>query len=138
MKTSIPWRLAAVAGLTGLLAASCESYGAMDGRTYMVDGQPSACFRSRDIETYSAVDEGAVIVKTRQGNVYQMNTPGGCPQIDRSRRIGLSSRGSSTICSGDVVTLIVPTVGGTRRCQAGAPRQLTSAEIAALPADARP
>lgn len=134
MKKPDMLRLAAI-GLAGLVVSACES---MDGRTYMAEGQPSACFRSRDVETYSAIDESRVILKTRQGDYYRMSLPVDCPQIDWSRRIALNSRGSGAICRGDAVTLVVPTVGGTRRCTATAPRQLTSAEVAALPAAARP
>jgi hypothetical protein len=98
-----------------------------------------ACFFHDMANGFSAPNDREVYVRVGVRDVYRLDLFGGCPNVDWTLSIGIFNRGSSWICVGDVVDLIVPDPGmGRQRCMAKVAAKLTPDEIAALPKKSRP
>lgn len=97
-----------------------------------------SCFRNRDVNSWSAVDERTVNLKVGVSRYYQLDLLGPCHDIDWNLAIGLESRGSDWICSGLDATLIVPKTGYTQRCPVRSVRRLSDEEVAALKGKDKP
>lgn len=83
-----------------------------------------ACFFSREIDGYSEVSDdprdNRIYVNTGVNERFLLETYGPCPDLNWSYRIGLDTRFSSSLCTGETVTLLVPrsTDGIPDRCTA--------------------
>jgi hypothetical protein len=97
-----------------------------------------ACFWTRNVNNFRAVDDRTVNLRVGLKDVYQLVLFSSSPDIDWSQHIGIESRGGSWICSGLDATLIVPGAIGPQRYPVTSIRKLTPEEVAALPAKARP
>lgn len=100
------------------------------------------CFFANDLSNWTDNDKGVLYLRVRVSDVYELQLLGSCPDLHWAERIGIETRGgSSQICSGlDVVLIVPPSAGSTtpQRCMASALHKLTPDEVRALPAKLRP
>lgn len=99
---------------------------------------PKSCFWTREVNNFQAQDDRTVNIRVGVKDVYQLKLFSPAPDIDWTQRIGIESRGSSSICSGLDATLIVPSSIGPQRYPVTSVRKLLPQEVADLPAKARP
>lgn len=83
-----------------------------------------ACFFTRQINGYSNAPYGPrsaerLYVSTGVREEWLLETIGACPDLDFSQMIALDTRNRTSVCTGDVETLLVPDGFGDRvdRCQ---------------------
>lgn len=96
------------------------------------------CFFASSVNSFSAVDDKTVNVRVGVKDVYELKLFTRCPDVDWSHKIGIVSRGGSSICDGFDATIIVDSSLGPRRCQVDKVRKLTPEEVAALSSKAKP
>ena len=89
-----------------------------------------SCFWSRDVSSWSAADERTVYIRVGVKDIYRLDLLGTCPDIDWNWKMGLSSHGSSSICSRGPL--------GPQRCPVKTITKLTPEQAAALPPKQRP
>lgn len=134
----------AVAAAAGLVALSgCAPQPPLAGAPMAAAAEPGApagrqCFWADRVNSFASVDDRVVNVRVGVKEIYQFEMFGRCHDIDWSQRIGIVSRGGSTICSGLDAEVIAPSPIGPQRCPVRNIRRLTEAEVAALPPRARP
>jgi hypothetical protein len=101
------------------------------------DGGPRSasgrqCFFPSQVTGYTDAGRDRIYVHTGPRDIYLFETAGRCPEIESSEKIAFDHRGSTTICSGIDVTLIVPqTTTGTIRCPVRMIRKLSDEEAEA-------
>jgi hypothetical protein len=137
-----------MSGLPFRLAPKIFGVAAAVGGAAALSAQPPAasaapqreCFNANAVSGFSAGDEHAIYVRVGAHKVFELETLGACPNLDWTQRIGLKSRGSSFVCTGMDVDLIVPQdgMGHPLRCAVRAMRRLSDAEVDALPRGRRP
>ena len=136
-------RLLALAALPSALAvAACAPSGeaASSAAADQASPQPQRrCFQTGQVNNFRA-DQQTVYVKVGTRAVYELSAAGACPDADTAFRIAMVAvDGGSSLCVGDMVTLVVPDPGATiGSCRARIDRQLTDEQIAALPERLRP
>ena len=100
------------------------------------------CFFSHQLSSWKETGDRSVNLRVGVNDVYALDLLGPCPDLKWAEAIGIETRGgSSSICSGLDVTLIVPSsVTHTipQRCMATSLRRLTREEVKALPKSDRP
>ena len=121
----------AAAALLGA-AASATPASAASGKA------TQACFWTRDVNSFQAVNDQTVNIKVGVRDVYQLTLFAPSPDIDWTESLALQSKGSSWICSGLDATLIVPGPIGPQRYPVTSIRKLSTDEVAALPPKQRP
>jgi hypothetical protein len=129
-------RSAAAAALLVMLSTGGSSQAADPPATAKAAARH--CFWTRDVNNFSALDDRTVNIRVGLKDIYSLDLFGACPDIDWTQKIGIESRGGSSICTGFDATLIVPSTIGTQRCTVRNIRKLTPEEIAALPPKAKP
>lgn len=72
-----------------------------------------ACFFTREINGYSNAPESPkgrdrLYISTGVSERWLLETWGSCPELDFSLAVGLDARGSTSICTGQMETLVVP------------------------------
>jgi hypothetical protein len=97
-----------------------------------------SCFNVSQINGWRAGDRGVVYVRVGVNRVFRMQLLGPCPDVNWTERIAIEAGPTSWICSGLNATIIAPSRIGPRRCPVTDLRELTPAEIAALPPRHRP
>lgn len=96
------------------------------------------CFRTMNVRNFSADDDQILYVRTAANEVIQVNTFGGCRGLDTAIAIDLRPQdGFQRLCTGDFSTLRVLQPSGAT-CRVQVIKQLSDAEIAALPSRVRP
>ena len=132
--------LAAVAAFTLAGAAVAQDPPALAGTEPGPDAaKPErACFFNRDVRGFAAPDDKTLYLRVRSKDVYRLDLKGRCPDLDWETRIGLDSRGSSSICSPIDVDVRVRGPIGVSRCPVSAITRLTPEEVEALPRKSRP
>ena len=126
-----------VAGLAlgaALAAAGCASKPKAAAATPEV----RHCFNQQQVSSFRAVDRETVNLRVGAGDVYQIRLLGVCPDIKWTENIVLETRGSAQVCTGLDLTIHAPGPTGPQECAAESLRKLSDAEVAALPAGARP
>lgn len=104
--------------------------------------QPHRCFSVQQVSNFTRGERDQVFLRVGRSDVYELSAAGGCPDMDFARQMALIPDGGtvgSRICTDDRVRIVVP--GSTSRvstCRVRVSRQLTEAEIAALPPRHRP
>jgi hypothetical protein len=127
-------RPAWLAAVVLVLAASAA--GAQPART---SAPPRQCFFQRDLNGWKEVGDRQVNLRAGVRDVYQADLNAPCWNLKWAERLGVENRGSSSVCTGDLVVLIVPDhPTGTDRCFARITRKLTPEQVAALPPKQRP
>ena len=100
--------------------------------------QPRQCFWARDVHNFAYVAPGTVNLRVGIRDVYQLTLFGPCSEMDFANSVGFDTRGSSSVCDGLGIELIVPSTLGPERCPVRSLRRLSQDEVAALPRGARP
>ncbi|HEX3408623.1 MAG TPA: DUF6491 family protein [Caulobacteraceae bacterium] len=104
--------------------------------------QQRACFWTRSITNFAAVDTNRVYLRASGRRVFELTLFANCLQLDWVNRLGIRTRGgSSNICEGPnpAIDIIVRNgIPGGQRCPVTNVRLLTPEEVAALPPQARP
>jgi len=125
---NIAIRIASLSAIA--LVAACTttddsaSSAAADGRQ---------CFFPSQVTGFTSAGRGQIHVHTGPRQVFLFETMGPCPDLDFSESLGFDHRGSSMICSGLDVTLVIPSpTVGPRRCPVRMIRKLTEEEVAAM------
>ncbi|MBX7248752.1 MAG: hypothetical protein K1X35_06805 [Caulobacteraceae bacterium] len=92
------------------------------------------CFNVNSVSGFQADDDDVIYVRVGASRTYQLEVLGSCPNVDWTQHLGLETRGSSFVCTGMDVDLIVPQdgMGPPLRCAVKAVRRLTDAERDAL------
>ena len=72
-----------------------------------------ACFFAREINGFSDAPEShggrdRLYISTGVSERWLLETWGSCPELDFSLAVGLDARGSTSICTGQMETLVVP------------------------------
>jgi hypothetical protein len=133
------WKIVTAALATGLLAlGSAAPPAAAKSPTEPAAKPARQCFWSSQVNSFASDDDRRVYVRVGVKDVYELEMFGRCLDVDWSQKIGIVSRGGSTICSGLDAEIIAPSPIGPQRCQVSKVRKLTEAEVNALPKRARP
>jgi len=122
------------------IAATLAAGAVAIGQAAAQPSKPRACFFPRDVQSWAA-NSKTDTVNFRVGlkRYFQGELAGSCPDIDWSLRVGFDPRGAISICEGQEATLIVPSSTlGPQRCLVNKLRELTPAEVAALPKGSKP
>jgi hypothetical protein len=92
------------------------------------------CFNVDSVSGFQTDEDDAIYVTVGASRTYQLEVLGSCPNIDWTHRVGLRTRGSSFVCTGMDVDLVVPQsgMGPPLRCAVKAVRRLSDAESDAL------
>ncbi len=127
--------LSALAVAFGTWAVSAEA----QDKDHAATGA-KACFYSRDVSSWAAVDRSTVNIRVNINDIYQLKLLGDCPNVDWVNGIGLEHRGSSWVCTGLDAELLVPQPGGgiPLRCPVVSIRKLSKDEASALPRKQHP
>ena len=107
-------------------------------------GAPQArqCFSVQQVSNYTRGQHDQVFLRVGRRDVYELSAAGGCPDMDFAQQMALIPDGGvagSRLCTDDWARVVVP--GSTSRvstCRVRVSRQLTEAEVAALPERQRP
>lgn len=93
-------------------------------------GSGRQCFLASQVNSFDAVDDQTVVVRTGVRTMYELQIVGVCPDIDWTQRIGIRSTGGSNwVCHGLDAELLVPSPSGTQRCPVTDIRRLSEAEV---------
>ena len=130
---------APVVALASLLAIAGASVAA-EPSAPPTPAAKQACFYSRDIDNFVAVDDRTVNIRVGVKDVYRLALFTDCIGVQWSERIALISRPGAFICTGGAndVDLFVHTTIGPLRCPVSSIQKLTPDEISALPRKQKP
>jgi len=100
---------------------------------------PRSCFFKRELNGWKEAGERQVNLRIGVRDVYNVALDAPCWNLKWTEHLGVESRGSNSICTGDLITLIVPDrATGPDRCFGRVTARLTPEEVAALPPKQRP
>lgn len=125
----ISLKLPALMASAGILAG-CAA--AADPTVAAAQPEGRQCFHADTVNSFSAIGENAVMVRSGVNDYYRLELFGPCLDVDWAMRIGIRSRGSSWVCEGFDAELIVPHVTGVQQCPVRSVRKLSDAEAEAL------
>lgn len=136
-------RASAVAslGLITFVAACAPTSGSADGQT--PERPIRQCFNVSQVDNFRSGRTDQLYLRVSRNQVYELSVSGGCRDLDFALRMALIPDGGgsvgSRLCTGDWARIVVP--GSTSPidvCRVRINRQLTEAEVEALPAAYRP
>lgn len=127
-----------------LALAACAPTGAPGPA--MADGgaPPHArqCFNVSQVSNYTRGRPDQVFLRVGRNAVYELNAAGGCPDLDFAQQVALIPDGGmagSRLCTDDWARVVVPgSTSPSSVCRVRISRQLTEAQVAALPERQRP
>lgn len=100
------------------------------------------CFTERQIRNFTANGTGVLYLKVwgPGDGTYQLTTGASCRDLDTAHQLSVTPQlGSGRLCTGDWATVAAPGLTGAPQvCRALIEKQLTEAEIEALPGRDRP
>ncbi|KQY89844.1 DUF6491 family protein [Brevundimonas sp. Root1423] len=141
-----PLAVSAVVSALALAACAPTDTGGqtepVTGRAYSGPAQPRQCFSVQQVSNYTRGNSDQVFLRVGRSDVYELSATGGCPDIDFAQQMALipdAGMAGSRICTNDWARVVVP--GSSSRvttCRVRVSRQLTEAEVAALPSRQRP
>lgn len=137
-------RVLAAAATSLLLATACANTdpGAADtpGAPNAVNTASRQCFFANSANGFAAVDTRTVNVRVGAGDVYRLNLMNACRDINWTNRMALTTRGSSSICTGTALgtTLVTRGPTGVQRCAVRSVALLSPQEVEALRPRERP
>ncbi|HYC75959.1 DUF6491 family protein [Brevundimonas sp.] len=134
---------AAVAALTAL-AASCAPTpdSGMDGDS--ASARPERqCFSADQVRNFRQGRSGQLYVRVTRNDVYELNSSGGCTDLDFAQRLAITADGAALsggrLCTGDWARITLPgSAAPVSTCRARVDRVLSAEEVAALPSAHRP
>lgn len=135
-----PLSLAAVLALP---AAGCAPPPGGDGAIVTSSRPERACFSVDQVRNFRQGGVGQVYVRAAGGDVFQLDSAGGCPDLGFAQRLAILPDGAGLAggraCTTDAVRIVLPgSTASTDVCRARVTRRLTEAEVAALPSRERP
>jgi len=115
---------ATISGCTANPAPDAQAAAGTSGRQ---------CFTAGQVNSFYAVDQDTVLVRTGASTYYQLDILGTCTEINWTSRVGIrSTGGGSWICRGQDAEIIVPNPNrGADRCPVLGVRLLTPEEAKA-------
>lgn len=120
----------------GLMAAALSALPAIAAAQ---PAAPRQCFFQRNLNSWKEVGDRQVNLRVGVRDIYQLELNAPCLNLRWSERLGIENRGSSSVCTGDTIILVVPDRAmGTDRCFARVLRKFTPEQAAALPPKQRP
>lgn len=82
-----------------------------------------ACFFTREVNGYSNAPESSagrerIYIDTGVNEQWLLETLGTCPELDFSQQVALDTRSATSVCTGNLENLLVPSVtpGEVDRC----------------------
>lgn len=136
----------ACAALSTIALSGCDSTSTVGGPGPRMSAAGTAarpCFDVRQVENFRAGRVGTLYLKVRRHEVYEVNTGGGCPDLDFANRMAITpdfaGAAGSRICVGDSARIIVPdSTLPPGPCRVMVEKLLTADEVAALDPRYRP
>lgn len=134
-----PAAAAALVALTASCAPTADS--ASSGGNSA--GPERRCFSSEQVRNFRQGGPNTLYVRVTRDDVYELNSSGGCTDLDTAQRLAITGDGASLaggrICTGDWARITLPgSSAGITSCRARVSRVLTEAEVEALPSAHRP
>ena len=100
------------------------------------------CFSVSQVNNYTRGRMDQLFLRVGRSAVYELNAAGGCPDLDFAQQVALVPDGGmagSRLCTDDWARVVVPgSTSAASVCRVRISRQLTEAEVAALPPRQRP
>ena len=131
----------AVLSTTAVAMAACAptpAGSAMNGP----ERAPRACFAVSQVTNFRAGESLTLYLRAGRTGVFELQTVGWCRDLDWANALAITSEfgGGSRLCTGDPVQIVYAGGGAMPNgpCRARVTRQLTAAEIEALPGSSRP
>ena len=138
-------RAAFTISAAALVLASCAPTGGSGGTRGMADSGVSSarqCFSVSQVNNYTRGRQDQVFLRVGRNAVYELNAAGGCPDLDFAQQVALIPDGGmagSRLCTDDWARVVVPgSTSAATVCRVRISRQLTEAQVAALPPRQRP
>lgn len=119
-----------------ILSACAPTSEAVDGAAV-----PRRCFTASTVFNFNAADDNILYVRAPRDAVFELRAIGFCQDLDWAQRLAISPvTGGGQLCPGDEAHLVYAGGGSQQRgpCRVRVERQLTEAEVAALPSRYRP
>lgn len=130
------------AGAVMVAACAPTSDAGMDGDS--AGARPERqCFSPEQVRNFRAGRPGQLYVRVTRNDVYELNSSGGCTDLDFAQRLAITADGAGLaggrICTGDWARITLPgSASPISTCRARVDRVLTEDEVAALPSAHRP
>lgn len=128
-----------------LALAACAPTDAGGSGAGMAANDPSSgrqCFSVSQVNNYTKGAPGQVFLRVGRTAVYELQAAGSCQDLDFAQQVALVPDGGmagSRLCTDDWARVIVPgSTSGASVCRVRISRQLTEAQVAALPPRHRP
>ena len=137
-------RAAFTISAAALVLAACAPTGGGGTPGLAESGASSArqCFNVGQVNNYTRGRQDQLFLRVGRNAVFELNAPGGCPDLDFARQVALIPDGGmagSRLCSDDWARVVVPgSTSAATVCRVRISRQLTEAQVAALPPRQRP
>ena len=128
-------------GCAGLLAITLVAGCTSSGETSSRASDPNRrCFFASSVSSFAAVDSRTVNIRVGVNDFYRLNLMSSCRDVTFTTGMALSTRGSSSICTGNALGTTLTTRGpsGRQRCSVGTVVALTPEEVQALSGRQRP
>ncbi|WP_298746611.1 DUF6491 family protein [uncultured Brevundimonas sp.] len=131
---------AAIAAAAALAAACAPT---SDGTSAAGAAAATRCFSGDQVRNFRAAGAGRLYVRALRDQVFELNTAGGCIDLDVAHQIAVTSEtgalAGGRICTGDWARITLPASSApVATCRARVSRTLTAAEVEALPDAHRP
>lgn len=139
-------RAAFTISVAALALVACAPTGGNGGTPGMAGSGPSSarqCFNVGQVNNYTRGRQDQLFLRVGRNAVYELHAAGGCPDMDFARQVALIPDGGmvgSRLCSDDWARVVVPgsISAAATVCRVRISRQLTEAQVAALPPRQRP
>lgn len=100
------------------------------------------CFNVNQVTNFRQGRGGELFIRVLRSDVYELNTAGGCFELDSAIQLALIPDGGTVgtrLCTDDWARVVVPgSTAPTTVCRVRISRKLTAEQIAALPERHRP
>ena len=131
--------------VSALVLAACAPTGGGGGTAGLADrgaSGPRQCFSVSQVNNYTRGRQDQLFLRVGRNAVYELNAAGGCPDLDFAQQVALIPDGGmagSRLCTDDWARVVVPgSTSAATVCRVRISRQLTEAQVAALPPRQRP
>jgi hypothetical protein len=133
---------AVVSALALVACAPMDAGGSGPGLAASDPSSARQCFSVGQVSNYTKGSPGQVFLRVGRSAVYELQAAGGCQDLDFAQRVALvpdSGTAGSRLCTDDWARVIVPgSTSAATVCRVRISRQLTEAQVAALPPRHRP
>ncbi len=132
----------AVLPLAGVLltGAGAPSAAPNAAATAGADRPERQCFFVGQVDNFRQAPGQTLYLKVRNDTVYELEAAGSCQDLDHATKLAIVPQlGLSRLCTGDPATIVVPgSTQAANTCRVRIVKQLSTEEVAALPARDRP